>query len=465
MPQAPLGTYILAVLALPFTATFLPKKHRGRFVLRVEDTDKQRSTEEAKTAILNGLKWLGLDWDEGPFFQSERNGLYRQALEQLLENKQAYYCNCLPETLEEKRQRARAAGEKPKYDGHCREKNLADGPNCVVRFKAPDKGTTIVNDLIKGEVKFENSELDDMVIRRTDGSPTYNFVVVVDDAEMQITHVIRGDDHLNNTPKQILLYQALKYDLPQFAHLPLILGQDKARLSKRHGATSVDQYREQGFLPEAMVNFLARIGWSHGDDEIFSRAELIEKFNLENISKAAGVFNEEKLLWLNHHYLRELSDAQIDKDIANYLPENDVARKYIKTTEWNLLRTELRERCKRLTDFLDMAVYFFYDDFSYDEKSIEKFLTSEIKPAIKTLENLLAKITTFNETSIEATFKQVLEAHDLKMKPLAQAIRVALTGQTYSPGIFKLLYIVGKDRTIERLQRAQKLIDDKDNGL
>jgi glutamyl-tRNA synthetase len=272
------------------------RHHQGQFILRIEDTDQARSTEESTQAILDAMTWLGMNWDQGPYFQAERVELHREKVQELIRSGKAYYCVCTPEELEEKRKRALAAQRKPKYDGACREKQLGKGPGAVVRFRCPQAGTTVVRDLIKGVVTFNNEELDDLVIERSDGYPTYNFAVVVDDAEMGITHVIRGDDHLNNTPRQILLYEALGHPIPQFGHVPMILGADKTRLSKRHGATSVLAYKEMGYLPEALVNYLVRLGWSHGDQEIFSPEELVQFFELGQVGKAAAVFNPEKLL-------------------------------------------------------------------------------------------------------------------------------------------------------------------------
>jgi glutamyl-tRNA synthetase len=284
------------------------RHHGGKLILRIEDTDRERSTLEAIEAILEAMKWLKLDYDEGPFYQTERFPLYREKIQQLLAAGKAYPCVCTPQDLDAKRQLAQKEKRKSSYDGTCRPPQgiiprLPEGKPYTIRFRSPQLGTTVVNDLVKGNVIFDNRELDDLIIARSDGTPTYNFCVVVDDIEMNITHIIRGDDHLANTPRQIQLYQALGHTLPQFAHVPLILGTDKARLSKRHGATSVTAYRDMGYLPEAVVNYLVRLGWSHGDEEIFSREELIEKFSLDSIGKSAGIFNPEKFLWLNSHYI------------------------------------------------------------------------------------------------------------------------------------------------------------------
>ena len=279
------------------------RRYGGTFILRIEDTDQVRSTEESTRAILDAMAWLGLNWDEGPYFQAERVNIHREMVQKLIDTGNAYYCTCTPEELEAKRKKALAEGRKPKYDGTCRDRGLPRSSASVVRFRGPEAGITVMHDLIKGNISFNNEELDDLIIERADGYPTYNFAVVVDDAQMGITHVIRGDDHVNNTPKQIQIYEALGYEVPLFGHVPMILGSDRARLSKRHGATSVMAYQEMGYLPEALVNYLVRLGWSHGDQEIFTMEELVREFSLEAVGKSAAVFNPEKLLWLNQHYI------------------------------------------------------------------------------------------------------------------------------------------------------------------
>lgn len=431
------------------------KQHGGVFVLRIEDTDKQRSTQAATDAILDGLSWLGLTWDEGPFYQSRRDAEYQKAIDKLIKVGRAYACDCSVETLEKKRQAAMQAGRKPMYDGTCRDRKLPFGIGSVVRFLAPRDGVTVVRDLIKGDVSFNNAELDDMIIKRADGSPTYNFVVVVDDIDMRISHIIRGDDHLNNTPKQIQLYEALGVTPPSFAHVPLILGEDKSRLSKRHGATSVQSYREEGFLSEAMVNFLARLGWSHGDEEIFSIADLIKKFSLDNVGKSAGVFNEDKLLWLNHHYLRLLSPEALTKAVRPYIKEG-AAR--LDTPEWQKLLPELRERCKTLLEYPQHAAYFLTDALTYDEAAAKQHLTAETRPHLAELRQGLAALTTFDEAAIETVFKDLIAKSGVKMKMLAQAVRVALTGTSVSPGIYLLIAVVGKQRVLDRLDRAIQMV-------
>jgi glutamyl-tRNA synthetase len=425
----------------------------GVFILRIEDTDVARSSQGYLKAILDGLHWLGLDWGEGPFFQSQRQDLYRQHVEQLLEEGKAYRCYCSPEELEERRQRALAEGHKPKYDGRCRERSdqPADLP-FVIRFRAPQGGTAIVEDLIKGTVTFNNEELDDLIILRSDGTPTYNFVVVVDDALMGITHVIRGDDHLNNTPRQIHLYEALGYPIPVFAHLPLIMGQDHTRLSKRHGATSITAYQEMGYLPHALVNYLARLGWSYGDQEIFSREELIEKFSLEGAGRSAGIFNQEKLLWLNAHYIKEGDSKQIARQLIPFLHqrgiEAEVNARLIKVVQ------SLQPRAKTLVEMAEMAEFYFRDDFSYDEKGGQKFLRPELSPFLVSLIEELRVRQDFGEAHLEELFRQLTVQQGLKMSQAAQGVRVALTGKTTSPGLFEVMEGIGRERVIKRLERA-----------
>ncbi|MEK7210191.1 MAG: glutamate--tRNA ligase, partial [Candidatus Binatota bacterium] len=361
------------------------RHHGGKFILRIEDTDRERSTPEAIEAILQALKWLKLDWDEGPFFSTERFPLYKQRIQTLLEKGKAYPCVCTPGELEAKRQAALKDKRKPVYDGTCRPKGNSQ-PSAisaqlsakempyVIRFLAPKSGSTVVEDKVKGGVVFENSELDDLILARSDGTPTYNFCVVVDDIDMAITHIIRGDDHLANTPRQILLYEALGHPPPQFAHVPLILGLDKARLSKRHGATSVMAYQDMGYFPEALVNYLVRLGWSHGDQEIFSPEELIEKFALEEVGSSAGVFNPEKLLWLNFHYLKSRPLSQLADEVIPFIEAKGYPRPRDRGWLEKMLAT-LRERAKTLTELVDLAHFYLTDEISLEEKAAKKFLT------------------------------------------------------------------------------------------
>lgn len=433
----------------------LAKQQGGTYVLRIEDTDVARSTQESVDAILNAMTWLGLSCDEGPFYQSDRFDLYKQKVQQLIDEGKAYRCYCTQEELDAKREAAMKEGRKPKYDGTCR--NRTDQPDApyVIRFKLPeDKDAVTFDDKIKGPICFRLEELDDLIIARTDGTPTYNLVVVIDDAEMGITLVIRGDDHVNNTPRQILLYEALGYPVPDFAHVPMILGSDKKRLSKRHGATSVMAYQEEGFLPEAMVNYLVRLGWSYGDEEIFSMDDLIEKFSLANVGRAAGVFNPEKLLWLNSHYIKTGDPVRLAELLKPFL-----AAKGISTENGPDLVAavkSLQERASTMVEMADGAAFYFVDSVVYDEKAQQKFLKPEQKPVFETLLAELEKCTEFTEEQLEAAFAKIMEATELKFGKVAQPLRVALTGGTASPSIYEVLQVLGKERSLSRIKQALK---------
>ena len=432
------------------------RHHGGEFVLRIEDTDQQRSTDESTKAILDAMTWLGLNWDEGPHFQAQRVELHREMVQKLIKEGKAYYCTCTSEELEIKRKTALAAGEKPKYDGTCRDKNLKKSPGSVVRFRGAQTGITIVEDLIKGNISFNNDELDDLIIERGDGYPTYNFAVVIDDALMNITHVIRGDDHVNNTPRQILMYQALGFDVPKFAHVPMILGSDKARLSKRHGATSVMAYKEMGYLPEALVNYLVRLGWSHGDQEIFSQKELIEQFALDAVGKSPAVFNPEKLLWLNAHYIKEASPKRLMEEMKSLWPEGtnlgDAAfiQKVI---------VDLQPRVKTLVELAGAANFYFADEIKYEEQAALKFLVPEISNHLKAMVTAIPTVQNFNKEDLEEFLKAFTQEKDIKFKVIAQPLRVALTGKTVSPGIDEIMVTLGKERVIQRINAALAYIE------
>ena len=434
------------------------RHHGGKFILRIEDTDRERSTPEAINAILDAMNWLGLDWDEGPFYQTKRYPLYQEKVQKLLSEGTAYPCVCTPEKLEAKRQLAQQEKRKSMYDGTCRPPEgvippLPQDKPYTIRFRSPRDGSTIVNDAVKGDVVFDNRELDDLIIARSDGTPTYNFCVVVDDIDMGITHIIRGDDHLANTPRQILLYQALGDTPPQFAHVPLILGLDKARLSKRHGATSVTAYRDMGYLPEAILNYLVRLGWSHGDQELFSREELIEKFSLESVGKSAGVFNPEKFLWVNFHYLKTRPLSQLAEEIVPYIVAKGYRVPQDKSWLERMIKT-LQERSRTLVELVDSAHFYLTDDIAIDEKAAKKFLTPEVSQPLSKLIERLSALDEFSEANIESAFSGVLEEFGLSMGKLAQPVRVALTGSTVSPGIHEVIAVLGKERTIRRLQSA-----------
>ncbi len=439
----------------------------GIFILRIEDTDRERSTLEANRAIFHGLEWLGLDWDEGPnvgglfgpYYQTERLEIHQKYAEQLIKEGKAYYCFCTPEELEKKRKEAAARKEAPRYDGKCRklpeaeiQKLVESGQPKVIRFTLPPVGETVVEDLIRGKVVFKNELLDDFVILKSDGFPTYNFACVIDDHLMEITHVIRGDDHLSNTPRQILLYQAFGWDLPQFVHIPMILGKDKARLSKRHGATSVINYSDMGYLPEAMLNYIARLGWGHGDEEIFSRGELIEKFSLEGVTKSPAVFDPDKLNWLNGKYIRKILPERLIDLCEPLLIEaygtHDID--YIKKVV-----TAFHDRLTLIPDIVPLAKFFFADDFEYDPKGAEKhFKTEYARKILGTLKERLAKVEPFRKESIEPVFKGLAKEMNVKLGVVIHPCRLALTGTLQSPPMYDVVEVLGKEKISQRLERA-----------
>ena len=428
----------------------------GMFVLRIEDTDQQRSTEESTRAILDAMTWLGLNWDEGPFFQALRVDNHRSMVQKLLGEGKAYYCTCTPEELEAKRKTALAEGRKPKYDGTCRDKNLSPSPDAAVRFRCPEIGSTMFHDLIKGNIVINNEELDDLIIERRDGYPTYNFAVVVDDAEMGITHVIRGDDHVNNTPKQILLYEALGYAVPQFAHVPMILGSDKTRLSKRHGATSVMAYKDMGYLPEALVNYLVRLGWAHGDQEIFQKEELVDLFTLESVGRSAAVFNPDKLLWLNQHYIKECPADRLTEEMFpfwSHLTEIPVEKSFARH-----IVHDLQGRAKTLVELAEGSRFYFQEDLTYEEEAIRKFFTAKAGEHLEAIASGITDLTDYTKEGIEAFLRELVKKHGVNLKDVAQPLRVALTGKTVSPGIDDVMVTLGKEKTIARLRKAVDFI-------
>ena len=430
----------------------LARKEGGTFILRIEDTDVERSTQESVDAILQAMDWLGLSYDEGPFYQTERFDLYKAKIQQLLDEGKAYKCYCSQEELDAKREAAMARGDKPQYDGTCRElQPRDDDAPYVIRFKSKKDGVTSFNDRIKGTISFNNEELDDMIIQRTDGTPTYNFVVVVDDAEMGLTLVVRGDDHVNNTPRQIQIYEALGYAVPEFAHVPMILGSDKKRLSKRHGATSVMAYREMGYLPEAMVNYLVRLGWSFGDEEIFSMDDLIEKFSLGNVGRAAGVFNHDKLLWLNEHYIKTGDPQRLGALLGEYL--TTLGHPPVAGIDLAEVVTTLQDRSKTMVEMAEKAVFYVTDTLEFDEDAAAKFLTAESKPIFEALVAGLEQCE-FTAEGIEVVFKAVLEETGLKFGKVGQPTRVALSGGTSAPGIYEVILVLGRDKTLKRLNEA-----------
>jgi glutamyl-tRNA synthetase len=435
----------------------LAKKEQGTFVLRIEDTDVERSTQDSVDAILQAMDWLGLSYDEGPFYQSERYDLYKSKVSDLLNKGLAYRCYCSADELNAKREAAMKAGGKPRYDGTCRERTDQPEAPCVVRFKTPRDGNTAFVDRIKGTISVENDELDDLIIQRTDGNPTYNFVVVIDDAEMGINLVIRGDDHVNNTVRQIPMYKALGYEVPEFAHVPMILGADKKRLSKRHGATSVMVYREMGFLPEAMVNYLVRLGWSFGDEEIFSMDDLIEKFSLDNVGRSAGVFNPDKLLWLNEHYIKTGDQQRLAGLVAELLEKQGVEIE--NGPDLTAVVKTLQDRAKTLVEMAEGAHFYFVAPETYEEAAAEKFLTLEQRPVLELLIKHLGSLSSFALADVETAFKALMEESGLKLGKIGPVVRVALTGGTVSPSIYDLVSVLGQDAVMARLNKALLFLD------
>lgn len=435
-------------------ALLTARQHAGRFVLRIDDTDRQRSTREFHDDIVDSLQWLGLDWHEGPYYQRQRFDLYRETAERLLTRGLAFRCFCTPEELDAKRKAALAAGRNPAYDGTCRDSHPPPGDTrpSVLRFRSPRQGETVVHDVLKGRVAFQNQELDDLILVRSDGSPTYNFCSVVDDADLRISHVIRGDDHLTNTPRQVLLFQAIDAPLPQFAHLPLILGRDRAPLSKRHGATAVRAYREAGYLPDALVNFLARLGWAHGDDEMFSRQDLERLFRLEDVGNSAGVFNAEKLAWLNAQYLQQRDPTTLVREAEPFLPPADGAPA---DAGWlaGALAT-LQPRAKTLVELGAQARFYLRDDVTLDPKAAAKFLNDATLPRLARLRTRLEALADWNEDALHETFTSFIDAEGVKLGKVAQPVRVALTGSTASPGIFQVMAVLGKHRCLDRIDRV-----------
>jgi glutamyl-tRNA synthetase len=458
-PPSPTGYLHLGGARTAIFNWLYARRMKGRFVLRFEDTDTERSSREFVDAILESLEWLGIDWDEGPYFQTQRFPVYRQYIQKLLDSGNAYYCTCPPERLDAMRQKAMATGGKPKYDGTCRNLGLAAGPGAAVRFKAPLTGTTVLDDVVKGGIIFQNEELDDFIICRSDGTPTYNFAVVVDDITMGISTVIRGDDHVMNTPKQIQLYKALGSPLPVFGHVPMVLGKDRTRLSKRHGATSVTAYREMGFLPEAMINYLVRLGWSHGDQEFFTRQELIEVFNLEAIGRAAGVFDPEKLSALNAGHIKGTPPAGLVGCLRPFMAARGV--ELIESRMDERVVASLAPRSKTLVEMADQALFYYQDEISYDPDAARKFLTTEALPALKTLTAKLEALEDYTEQALEETFKAVMAETGVKLGKIAQPVRVALSGRAASPGIFEIIAIIGKPKTLQRLHRAIEIMEGR----
>jgi len=439
------------------------KNTDGKFVLRIEDTDLERSTPESVQAILDAMDWLGLDYDEGPYYQTRRFGRYREVIEQLVEQGDAYYCQCSKQRLEELRERQMAAKQKPRYDGCCRNLGLKPEPGdaMVVRFRNPDQGVVNFKDHVKGGISVNNQELDDLIIERSDGSPTYNLSVVVDDMDMGITHVLRGDDHVNNTPRQVNILRALGADVPEYAHVPMILGDDGKRLSKRHGAVGVMEYFDAGYLPEAMLNYLVRLGWSHGDQEIFTRAQMIELFSLEGLNKSASSFNTEKLNWINQQYLMSEPLANIIDLVKQRLDRLGLA--YDETLDFTTVVDLYRQRVSTINELVDSILYCFQDFADYDAKAAAKVLKAPALPPLQRLLELLSQLESWDAVAIHKVIEAVTVELEVGMGKVGQPLRVAVTGGSFSPPIDQTVELLGKVRSIARIERAIDYISAKDN--
>ncbi len=438
------------------------RKHGGQFVLRIEDTDLERSSAESVNAILEGMTWLGLEYDKGPFYQTERFDRYSEIIQQLMEQGLAYRCNCSRERLDVMRDEAMKRKAKPRYDGHCRNRNIDPNEPHVIRFRNPEDGVVVVDDMVRGRVAFQNTELDDLIIQRTDGSPTYNLTVVVDDMDMEISVVIRGDDHLNNTPRQINILRALNQEPPKYAHVPMILGDDGARLSKRHGAVSVIQYREDGFLPEALLNYLVRLGWSYGDQEIFSLDEMIELFDIDAVNKAASTFNTEKLLWLNQHYIKSSDPARIAHLLSPHMGKLGIDPSQGPDLV-EVVKVQ-QERAKTLVEMAEISAFIYQDFAEYDAKAAKKNLRPADKGPLEAAFEALAQLEDWTRENLHQTVEQVSAALEVKMGKVAQPLRVAVVGRAASPGIDDTLYLVGKEASVRRIQRALEFISQREQN-
>ncbi|MEO1245962.1 MAG: glutamate--tRNA ligase [Pseudomonadota bacterium] len=455
---SPTGVLHLGSVRTALFCALYARRHEGQFILRIEDTDRERSTDANVQAILDGMEWLGLDYDEGPFFQTQRFDRYAEVIEEWLEQGKAYRCYCTREELDERRAAQMERGEKTRYDGRCRERSEPrDGVSPVVRFRNPLDGEVVVEDAVRGRVVFQNAELDDLIIARSDGTPTYNFTVIIDDCDMRITHVIRGDDHLNNTPRQMNMLAALGAEPPRYAHLPMILGPDGAKLSKRHGAVDIREYREQGYLPEAVLNYLVRLGWSHGDQEMFTREEMTQLFDIADVNHSASSFNPEKLLWLNQQHMMALPAETLGGLLLPYLVAAGLEP--VDGPDPVLVAEAFRERAETLLHMAAQARYC-YEDFEVIEpKSAKKHLRPVILEPMRSLRARLGKLEHWGDTAISEAVKDVAEDYDLNMGKLGQPLRVAVTGGPVSPSIDVTLRLVGRERTLARLDEAIRLIE------
>ncbi len=466
---SPTGYLHIGSVRTALYAWLYARRHGGRFVLRIEDTDRERSTQPAIDAILDSMKWLALDPDEPPIYQTQRFDRYREVLDQLLADGGAYHCYCTREELDAMRTRMQERGEKPRYDGRCRHglddatiaatiaERRRSGVTPVVRFKSPQAGEVVVDDQVKGRIVFDNAELDDLIIARSDGTPTYNFVVVVDDLDMGITHVIRGDDHLNNTPRQINLFRALGAEPPLFAHLPMIHGPDGAKLSKRHGAVNILEYRDMGYLPDAVLNYLLRLGWSHGDQEIFTREQMIALFDLDHVSRSASMFDPQKFLWVNQQHIQSAPTETLAALLGEQLARQGLDPANGPPLE--LTVEALRERSQTLLEMAERAHCYYEEYEAFDEKSAKAHLKASAREVLASLAVALRDAPEWSEAALDPVVQQVAASLDLKLGKVAQPLRVALTGQAASPGIGMTLVLVGRERALARMARAVAFIE------
>jgi len=443
----------------------------GTFVLRIDDTDLERSREDYIDKLMSAMKWLGLDWDEGPYYQSQRLDLYRREVNRIVEEGKAYRCYCSIEELQAGREQARKENKTYLYPGKCRnltaeeEKDLqAEGRNAVIRIRVPDQGQTVVDDVVRGKVSFENIDLDDFIIVKSNGIPTYNFASVVDDLQLKITHIIRAEEHLSNTPRQIICAKALGLEMPVFAHVPMILAPDRSKLSKRHGATSVEEFRDDGFLPEALVNYMTLLGWSPGGDrELFNLEESIASFELEKVNKTAAIYDTTKLTWMNSHYIRECSIDRLIQFARPFFEKEELIENSLSENELTYLRAVLeavRERARTLPELADAAAYFYLDDFVYDEKGIKKaFLKEGAVEILKRQAADLKQLEPFNAEAAEQLFHDLSEEMELSAGKLIQPARLALTGRMGGPGLFEIISLLGREKTVKRLEKAISFID------
>ncbi|GAB3291569.1 glutamate--tRNA ligase [Pseudidiomarina andamanensis] len=434
----------------------------GKFVLRIEDTDRERSTQPAIDAILEGMEWLGLNWDEGPYYQTKRFDRYEHYIDKLLEEDKAYKCYCSTERLEQMREDQMARGEKPRYDGHCRDNPNVSGDKYVVRFRNPQQGSVKFHDHIRGPIEFANTELDDLIIARSDGTPTYNFCVVIDDWEMSITHVVRGEDHINNTPRQINILKALGAPVPEYAHVSMILGDDGKKLSKRHGAVSVMQYRDDGYLPEAVLNYLVRLGWSHGDQEIFSVDEMVKLFSLDDVNKAASAFNTEKLNWLNQHYMKSLPVERVVPYLQWHFTDQaiDVSR----GPALEKLIPLMADRVKTLKEMAEQSRYFYEEYEEFDEAAAKKHLRPVAREALEAVQDRLASLDIWNAATIQAAIQQTADDLGVGMGKVGMPLRVAVTGSGNSPSLDVTLELLSQEQVVGRIARAISFIIEREQA-